>query len=381
MSDWRLSLFQPQLGSEEEEAVLRVLRRGWLASGPEVEALECEFAQATGSPFALAVSSCTAALLLSCLTLDLQPGDEVIVPALTWGTTAHAVVHAGGRPIFADSVSAAIPLLDPADVRRRLTRRTRAVICVHYAGFACDLAPLLQLCHDEGLILIEDCAHSPLARTLLADGREVSLGTTGQTGCFSFYSAKNMTCGEGGMLTLKDAALVERIRMLRGHGVMRNAWNRRLGIVDPVAISPGLNFQLDDLRAAIARVQLARLTEGNSRRRKLFAELQQGLVDVPGITPCFQGVDLNRATPHLFPVLPTDTARPWREALARKKIQTGCHYPLLPGTPCYQDPAWQTRWLPLQEIFSLPFHLGMKDADVEYLLTSVRHSAARIVKK
>jgi len=260
---WRIPLADVDLGPEEEAAVLDVLRRGWLSMGEVTAAFEAEFAALTGARHALAVTNCTAALHLAGLALGWGPGDEVIVPSLTFVATANAVRYTGATPVFADITGESDFSLSAQDAAERITPRTKAIIVVHYAGHAADMGAILALAERHGLAVVEDVAHAPGADL---DGR--ALGTWGNIGCFSFFANKNMTTGEGGMVTTDDDELAARLRLLRSHGMTSLTWDRHKGHAWSYdVVAPGYNYRIDEVRAAIGRVQLAKVTAANSSPR------------------------------------------------------------------------------------------------------------------
>ena len=220
-------LFEPELSEADKQAVRDVLDSGWITMGPKVAAFEERFADYVGSRHAVAVNSCTAALHLANALIDLGPGDEVIVPSLTFAATANAVAMTGATAVFADVAGEEDWTIDPDDVAARITPRTRAVVPMHYGGYACDMARLQSVCDGAGLTLIEDAAHA-LTGTL--DGKH--LGTFGLLGCFSFFSNKVMTTAEGGMLVTDDANLADRARRMRSHGQTKTAIDRMKGAAD-----------------------------------------------------------------------------------------------------------------------------------------------------
>ncbi|HMT22032.1 MAG TPA: aminotransferase class I/II-fold pyridoxal phosphate-dependent enzyme, partial [Promineifilum sp.] len=224
MSTWRIPLADIDMGPEEEAAVLDVVRRRWLSMGETTAAFESEFGALTGARHALAVTNCTAALHLAGLALGWGPGDEVIVPSLTFVATANAVRYTGATPVFADIASLDDFSLSAVDVATRITPRTRAIVVVHYAGYAADMPAILALAEQHGLDVVEDVAHAPGASL---DGR--ALGVWGRIGCFSFFANKNMTTGEGGMITTDDDELAARLRLLRSHGMTSLTWDRHKG--------------------------------------------------------------------------------------------------------------------------------------------------------
>jgi dTDP-4-amino-4,6-dideoxygalactose transaminase len=319
---WRIPLSDVDLGPEEREAVVAVVDSGWLTLGAEVRAFEREFAEFCGAEEAVGVSSGTAALHLACLALGLGQGDEVVVPSLTFVACANAVALTGARPVFADVCGPDDLTIDPADVARRVTERTRAVLCVHYGGFACRMDELLALCQERGIALIEDVAHAPGGDW---EGRR--LGTIADVGCFSFFGNKNMTTGEGGMLLARDGELASRARLMRSHGMTTMSWDRFSGHAwDYDVFGPGYNYRPTELAAALGRTQLRKLKRNNSRRLRLLEAYRERLTDVPGIAMPFEG---RRGTGHLAVALVEQASLrdPLRRQLADEGIQTSLHYP------------------------------------------------------
>lgn len=319
---WRIPLSDLDLGDEEEAAVVRVVRSQWLTAGAEVKAFEEEFARLLGADDAVALANCTAALQLACVALGVGPGVEVIAPTLTMVATANAVVLAGGTPVFADSIGPDDLTIDPADVERRITPRTKGVICVHYGGYPCRLEELLEVCARHDLFLIEDVAHAPGGRW-----NGGMLGTFGQIGCFSFFGNKNLTTGEGGMAVARDADLSERIRLLRSHGMTSLSWDRFTGhATDYDVVQPGFNYRMAELPAALGRVQLKKLEANNVRRNDLLERYRWRLSDIDGIEVPFTG---RSGVAHIAVAIVDQPSQRdgLREALRDAGIQTSLHYP------------------------------------------------------
>jgi len=347
---WKVPLFDREYDPAEEEALLAVLRSGWLTQGEKVAQFERAFAERIGSRFACAVSSCTAGLHLVAHALGLGPGDEVILPSLTFVATANAIVQTGATPVFADVESFDTPLLDAADVERKIATRTRAVVAVHYAGQPCSMTDLVAVARRHNLHLIEDCAHAPLAEW---DGRKV--GTFGITGVFSFFSNKNLSTGEGGMVVTDDPNLAERLALLRSHGMTHQTLDRHRGhVFDYDVVELGFNYRFDEIRAAIGLVQLEKLDSNNARRAECAARYRGLLRDIEWIqVPFVGGRDsgaesdpstlsapsdssdrsdaplASRSAHHIFPIILLDGS-PLRDHLMRflrdHRIQTSIHY-------------------------------------------------------
>jgi dTDP-4-amino-4,6-dideoxygalactose transaminase len=274
------------LGDAEVEAAGRVIRSGWVAQGPEVTAFEREFATAVAAPLAVAVSNCTVALELSLRVAGVRPGDDVATVSHSFIATANAVVAVGARPIFVD-VQPDTYNMDPAALSRALTPRTRAILCVHQIGFACDLPAILAIARSRGLPVIEDAACA-VGSEICIDGNWQRVGRPhGLLACFSFHPRKLITTGDGGMITTADAALAERLRSLRQHAmcVPSTARHDSQHVTLESFSEPAFNFRMTDLQAAVGRPQLARLPAMIAERRALAARYNEALVDHPLLAP------------------------------------------------------------------------------------------------
>ena len=253
MSEWRIPLSDLDYGREEEVAVERVLRSRWLSMGPEVEAFEREFADYIGTQYAVAVANGTAALHITYLALGLSRGDEVIQPAINFVAAANMTVAVGANPVFADIIGLEEPTIDPVEVERKITPRTRAVLVMHYGGYPCRMADIQNICHRHDLALIEDACHAVGASYADPMGRPPNghrAGKLGDVGCFSFFSNKNMATGEGGMITTDRDDLVKRLRLLRSHGMSSLTWDRHRGHANSYEVTVnGYNYRLDEIRA------------------------------------------------------------------------------------------------------------------------------------
>jgi len=322
---WKIPLADIDFDKQEEEAALRVIRSRWLSMGEEIQAFEREFAQFTGAKHALALSSATAALHLSCVAAGFTPEDEVIVPSLTFVATANAVRYTGATPIFADVTSSDDLTLSPEALERSLSPKTRGVIVMHYGGYACDMSAILEIARRKNIIVIEDSAH-----TVGSYLHGKHLGTHGAMGCFSFFSNKNMTTGEGGMVVTDDDALAEKLKALRSHGMTNLSWERHLGRAWSYDVTElGFNYRMDEIRAAIGRVQLGKVTGFNARRAALTEKYREYLSELaPQIQMPF-AQPRGESCHHILPILLPQGAdrRAFMEALKAQGIQTSIHYP------------------------------------------------------
>jgi dTDP-4-amino-4,6-dideoxygalactose transaminase len=330
MSDygWEVPLTMLEISESDIEAVMECLESGWLTMGPRTRVFEERLAGFVGTPHAVAVSSGTAALHLACLAAGLGPGDEVIVPAFTFVASAAGPRYAGAQPVLCDIVSPNEFNLDPHDVARRITPRTRAVIAVHFCGYPARIAELRALCDEHDLTLIEDCAQA-LGTQVDPSGRQV--GTIGELGAFSFFSKKQLCIGEGGMVTTSDEALADRVSLLRSHAMTSTTWDRHRGH-DPAydIVDIGFNFRLDEPRAALGLSRLSRLAGAIDARREIVRAYRERLAELPGIELCFDEQAVERTSHFAFPVLLEDrfTRDSFRERLKASGIQT-TWYPAL----------------------------------------------------
>ncbi len=378
---WKVPLFDLDLGAAEKAAVLDVLDSQWLTTGPRIERFEQDFAQALGSgTHCVAVSNCTAALHMALIAAGVGPGDEVIVPSLTFAATANAVRYIGARPVFADITSLTRWTISLRHVEQLITSRTRAIIVMHYGGYSCGMKQFAEFAQAHALALIEDSAHSLISRE---DGQ--ALGTFGDMGCFSFYSNKNMTTAEGGMISSRDENLIKRLRILRSHGISKSAYDRYRGHgfgYDVVDL--GYNYRMDEIRAAIGIVQLSRLPVMNDRRKHLAGMYRRHLREVADdILVPFPEMANEDVPPHIFPILLPDHG-PSRETvqqiLSEAGIQTTVHYPLVHHFEIYRQDNFR---LPLSEsiadrILTLPLFPAMRDEDVHTVCAELCNMYTRL---
>ena len=325
MSDWRVPLADVEIGEAEIEAVEATYRSGWLSMGPRTEELEQSFSEYVGAGHAVAVTNGTAALHLICLAGGLGPGDEVIVPSLTFVATASAVRYTGATPVFADIVGLERPWLSAESAAALVGPRTRAIMNMTYGGHPGESAELSALASDRGLILLEDAAHGLGGRL---DGRH--LGTLGLAGAFSFFANKNLPVGEGGMVVTDDDEVARRVRLLRSHGMTSLTWDRhRESASGYDVVELGFNYRIDEPRAALAMARLGRLDEDNARRSSAAAGYREHLEAVAGVTATMAPATGTECAHHLCTaVLDRDIDRDRvRDRLAEAGIQTSLHYP------------------------------------------------------
>ncbi len=330
-------LFDMRFDDGDREAVDDVLRSGWLTMGPRTEKFEQRFAAHLGVRHAIAVSSGTAALHLAFLAAGVGPGDEVIVPAITFVATANAVRYCGGSPVLADIQGQHDFGIDVADVKRRITSRTKAVCAVHYGGYAAPVEKLNGLCQEHGLLLIEDAAHSPSAT---APGSSKKLGTWGLAGAFSFFSNKVLFCGEGGLLATDDDEVAELARSRRSHAMTSNTWDRHRGHAQGYdVVGLGFNYRIDEIRSALLSHRLGGLEADIERRRRLVGIYRKELNEIPGVGLPYSDDDVSRSSCYIMPVTVAKVIRDRLRTLMldRFGVQTSVLYPSIADFTAYRD--------------------------------------------
>jgi dTDP-4-amino-4,6-dideoxygalactose transaminase len=381
VSDWRVALTDVKVPEEDVQAVLECLESGWLTMGPRTIAFEQALARYVGAAHAVTVSSGTAALHLACRAAGVGPGDEVIVPAFTFVASATAARYVGAEPVLCDVRSPLDFNIDPEDVARRVTPRTKAVVAVHFCGYAADVPALRGLCDAHGLKLIEDCAQAIGARL---PGGERMVGTVGELGAFSFFSKKQLCVGEGGMVATDDEGLAARVRLLRSHALTSSTWDRHRGHDPAYDITDiGYNFRLDEPRAALGLSRLGRLRESIEARRatvRAYRERLSGLAE-RGLELPFDDDAVERSSHFAFPVLLRDrqTRDRFRDSLKEAGIQT-TWYPALHSFSEYErlTPAGGLpRALEAAERHcALPLSPTMSVDDVDFVVDAVRAALA-----
>jgi perosamine synthetase len=360
-ADAHIRLARPDLGEEELDAIRRVFESGTLTNGPETLSFEGEFAARHDAPHGVAMANGTVALAAILLALGIGPGDEVVVPSFTFISSVTCILHVGATPVFAD-IGAQTFNLDPVAVAHRVTPRTRAIIAVHYGGQAADLDALQSVADDAGVALIEDAAE---AHGATYRGRPV--GGQGRAGMFSFTPTKNITTGEGGLVTTHDGELAERLRLLRNHG--------QVGRYEHALV--GYNWRITEMQAAIGRVQLRKLDDILDRKRAAAHRLGVQLDQLAGIHPPVTEADRD----HVF-MLYTTIVDERRDEVLRHLLDLGIearvYFP-----PAHRQPflAHLTAALPVtdwaaEHALSLPLHAGLTDEELDEIAVAVAKALA-----
>lgn len=371
----------PMIGEEEIEEVVATLRSGWIGTGPKCWRFEGQIGEFVGAPHVVTASSCTAALHLALLAAGIGPGDEVIVPALTFAASANVVEHVGATPRFVD-VDPYTLNIDPVAMQAAITPATRAVIPVHFGGLPCDMDPITRICTERGLTVIEDAAHA-----IGAEYRGRMIGSISDFTCFSFYPNKNMTTGEGGAVCTTREEYVERLKVMRLHGLSADAWRRFASkrLILSEAISPGYKYNMTDLQASLGIHQLRRLPEFQARREELAAFYDDAISDDWGVRRQYRPVvgSGSRHALHLYVlILDRQAFRVSRneivEALLAENIGAAIHYRGLHTQPFYRERyGYQLEDFPVagdvgESILTIPLSPGMSDADAETVVDGVR---------
>jgi dTDP-4-amino-4,6-dideoxygalactose transaminase len=375
MIQWRYPLSDIDLGKEEEREVLRVLRSRWLSTGPVTERFEKAFSEYLEGGHAIAVSNGTAALHLALASLGMREGDEVILPSLTFVATANSVLYAGAKPVFADIAGADDLNISPREIEKKITKKTKAILVMHYGGYPCDMQSILRIAKRRGLYVVEDAAHAPGAEY---QGKKC--GVLGDIGCFSFFSNKNLVTGEGGMVVTRSKEWAEKIRRMRSHGMEALSWDKYRGRLSSYDIRGlGYNYRTTEIQSALGLVQLKKLDRNNKRRKKLVEIYRKELQETREISIPFSRF---KGTPsyHLFPILVApfvDRSRVM-EKLKDFGIQSSIHYPPVHLFSLYRNQFDYKRGdVPKTEEVSereitLPLHSRLDTGDVKWIAKKVK---------
>ena len=370
-----IPMSRPYLGKEETEAVREVLESGWITTGPKCAELEEGFARFTGASAAVTLTSGTAGMHIVLKAMGIGDGDEVITPSMTFASTVNQIVLAGAKPVFVD-IDYNTLLVEPLEIERRITKRTKAIIPVHFAGAPADMDAIETIAGD--IPIIEDAAH---AIGTYYKGKHIGWKNLA---VYSFHPIKNITTAEGGIVTGQDAAFLQRLKLMRFHGIERDAWKRYGKGSDPSydITEPGFKYNLTDIQAALGLVQMKKIEEINGKRREIARRYLEGLSSLSGIDlPLPPGYEHIHSW-HLFVVKITAMKRPaFMEALAERNIGYGLHFPACHRLSYIQNLIGRID-LPAtdeasEKILSLPLYPGMDDQQVGRVIDVV----TKIVKQ
>lgn len=375
----------PDIQQDEIDEVLDSLHSGWLGTGPKVARFEKDFAtyKQLEENHVAAVNSCTAALHVSMIAAGIMPGDEVITTAMTFCATVNAIIHAGGVPVIADIDPDSFNI-DPAEIERRITPRTRAIVPVHFAGRPCDMDAIMAVANQYDLKIIEDCAHA-----IETEYKGRKAGTFGDFGCFSFYVTKNVVTGEGGMVVAQNEANIARIKMLALHGMSKDAWRRfsDSGYKHYQVVECGFKYNMMDIQAAIGIHQLARVESGWHRRQEIWRQYQSAFSSLPVSRPAEPDVDTRHAY-HLYTLLIDENCcgvsrDEFIDEMTARQIGVGVHYLSIPEHPFYQDRfGWKVEDYPNafrigRQVVSLPISPKLREEDVKRVIDAVVECLAK----
>jgi len=367
----------PRIEEPEINEVIDSLKSGWIGTGPKVASFEEEFKKYKSVANCVAVNSCTAALHLSMIAIDLQPEDEVITTPMTFCATINTIIHAGAKPVLAD-VDANTMNIDPKQIEAKITSKTKAILPVHFAGRPCEMDQICSIANKHNLKIIEDCAHAIESEY---HGQEV--GTFGDFGCFSFYVTKNIITGEGGMVITDDKFGASRIKTLALHGMSKDAWKRfsDKGYKHYYVNEAGFKYNMMDIQAAIGIHQLKRVDKYWQRRKIIWERYNEVFSDLPIILP--PPIDPNtRHAYHLYTIFIDEkksniTRDYFLTAMNSRNIGTGVHYLSIPEHPYYKKKfGWKPEYHPNamkigRQTVSLPLSAKLDDNDVEDVINSV----------
>ena len=364
---WEIPLFDIGFNEKEMIAVQKVISSGWLTMGEQTELFEREFADFMNVKYAIAVSNGTAALHLANLSLNIGENDEVICPSLSFVAGSNSIVYTGAQPVFADITDLSDFNISPVDIEKKISARTKAIQIVHYSGNPCNMDHIMEIADKHGVYVIEDCAHAPGSEY---NGRKC--GAIGDIGCFSFFSNKNMTTAEGGMITTNSDDLAKKIKLMRSHGMTAMTLDRHKGRAFSYdVVELGYNYRTDEIRSAIGIAQLEKLEDSNRRHREIDQIYKERLSDVCCIKVPFN-MKGDYSSRHIFPVLlDKEVSRQgFMEFLKSNGIQSSIHYPPIHLFDYYRcNFGYHEGMLPITEEVAkrevtLPLYPSMTDKDV-----------------
>lgn len=368
----------PSIETPEINEVVASMKSGWLGTGPKVQKFEEMFKEYKGSRFAIALNSCTAALHLSLQAIGIKSGDEVILPTMTFAAPANAVIHTGGKPVFVDCEKYTMNI-DPQDIKRKLTSKTRALILVHFAGRPCNMDAIMDVARRHRLKVVEDCAHA-----IEAEYQGKKTGRFGDMGCFSFYVTKNIVTGEGGMVITDNKKYADMIKILALHGMSKDAWRRfsDKGYKHYQVIYSGYKYNMMDLQAAMGIHQLPRIDKYWQRRKAIWRRYNEAFKDLPVFMPAPVEAHTRHAY-HLYTLLlDIDNLKITRDQfldeMTKRKIGTGVHYIALHLHPYYQKTFGYKRndfpnaeWVSERTV-SLPISPKLSEKDVADVISATK---------
>jgi dTDP-4-amino-4,6-dideoxygalactose transaminase len=369
---------QPLIEQDEVDEFLDSVRQSWLGTGKKVARFEQDFAAFKKIEYAAAVNSCTAALHLSCLALGIKPGDEIITTAMTFCATINAIIHSGATPVLCDIEPDSLNI-DPEEIEKKINSRTRAILVVHFAGRPCHMDRIMDIARKNNLFVIEDCAHA-----IESEYKGMPTGTIGDLGCFSFYSTKNITTGEGGMVVSKNKELIAKIKTLALHGMTQDAWSRFSdeGYKHYYVVDAGFKYNMMDLQASFGIHQLKRIEKYWERRKEIWNAYNEAFASLPVGLPAADEDGIRNAY-HLYTLRINKekcgiSRDGFLQELHKLNIGSGVHYLAIPQHPYYKEHfAFREEDFPNAvsyglETISIPISPKLTEADVQDVIEAVR---------
>ena len=370
--NYKIPLFDLNYDEQEAQAAYDVIKSGWISTGPKCLELEEKFALMLNVKYACSVTNCTAALHLAMIILGISKGDEVIVPSLTFVATANAVRYVGATPIFADIISLEELTIDPEDIKRKITNNTKAIIVMHYGGFPCKMDEIMAIAKENNLKVVEDACHGPLS-----EYKDKKLGTIGDIGCFSFFSNKNISTAEGGMLVTNNHNYDQEARLLRSHGMTTMSYQRASGhATEYDVIRLGYNYRLDDIRAAIGLVQICKLKNDLEKRAQVRSWYIEELKDNSDIIIPFTNYT-GFVSNYIFPIVLKNANKEKRDKVREKLhnagIQTSIHYPPVHLFSCFSgnNKKLNNTELAYQSLISLPMYSKLSIDQIKWIADNI----------
>lgn len=377
---YQIPLFNLNFDEAENHAALDVLDSKWISAGPKCIELEKKFAEMMGVKYALVVSNCTAALHLAALSLNITSGDEVIVPSLTFVATINSIRYTGAKPVFCDIAAIDNLCIDSSKIESLITEKTKAISIMHFGGFACDIDNIVAIARKYNLRIIEDACHAPMSEY---EGKK--LGSIGDVGCFSFFSNKNISTGEGGILVTNDETIYKKAKLMRSHGMTTMSYERSKGhSTEYDVILLGYNYRFNDILAGIGIAQLDKLIVDIEKRRSIRERYIAQLGNEKRIVVPFKEYS-EFASSYIFPVVLAEGNKEdrdhLRQYLADNGVQTSVHYPPAHKFKIYQDYVKED--LPITEYvgeheITLPMYGALKNEEIDYICDTVKNGLSKI---
>lgn len=372
---YNIPLFKLNFDEKEANAAAETIKSGWISTGPKCEELEQMFVKMFNVNYAVSMSNCTDALHLCCLVCGIDPGDEVLCPSLTFAASANCIRYVGATPVFCDIVGPEHINIDPADIERKITSKTKAIIVVHMGGFPAKMDEIMKIAKRHNLKVIEDACHGPLS-----EYKGKKLGTIGDCAAFSFFSNKNISTGEGGMFITNNKEMAEKARLLRSHGMTTMSYQRASGHATAYDIVElGYNFRLDDIRASIAIEQLKKLPADLQERIRVRKHYVDGLSQIKDIVVPFTD-NSEFVSNYIMPIVLLNSTREKRdkvrEAIHAAGIQTSVHYPAIHKFSIYKNPETylpQTEYVTDNEI-TLPMYAALTNEQIDFIIKTISNA-------